>query len=262
MKNRDDYLKSIYNKRDIKLRQIKKRRKTAAALTPVFLVCVAICSIGFMPASKSAAPQQNSEMFAADSLQDGSGFAPEAGSDASAVITDETKKDDSKTNAATAQTEQCQSAAGSTSPPSGFISFDAQYIRTNGGYYWDGKFPATVTINSVEELNEYYEANKDTFDMGTRDESMPDAADGSFISACGKYDEEYFKRKMLVLVVCQEGSGSTRHKVTDVEYDGNEIWVNIERRTPEIGTADMAQWHIIIELYKINPASVTVCFTE
>lgn len=50
MKDRAEYIESIYKKRSIKLRQIKKRRTVIASLTPVFLVCAVVCSIGFMPA--------------------------------------------------------------------------------------------------------------------------------------------------------------------------------------------------------------------
>ena len=37
-----------------------------------------------------------------------------------------------------------------------------------------------------------------------------------FLDACDKYDNAYFERQNLVLIVLQEGSGSIRHEITDV----------------------------------------------
>ena len=39
-----------------------------------------------------------------------------------------------------------------------------------------------------------------------------------------------------------------RHNVKKVVKDNNEITIGIERKVPEPGTADMAEWNIYIEL--------------
>jgi hypothetical protein len=62
-----------------------------------------------------------------------------------------------------------------------------------------------------------------------------------------QYSEAFFADNMLVIVTVNEGSGSTRHKVLSVSSDGEIV---IERELAQIGTADMAQWKIVIELAK------------
>lgn len=127
------------------------------------------------------------------------------------------------------------------------VGFGVQYIRTNG--YQDGAaFPRVEIIRSLDELNSYYEANKDTFDLERKDKVYSDTTIG-FLDACDKYDSEYFKKGYLVFVLLEEGSGSIRHEVTGstISSDG-ELGVYIDLITPEVGTADMAEWHIILEM--------------
>ena len=114
------------------------------------------------------------------------------------------------------------------------LGFHAQYLRTDG--YHDGvKYPIVKIIRSVEEWNEYYEANKDRYNLS------------GFPAACEKYDETYFKDRILVLVLVEAGSGSVRYQVTGVTQSGEELNVDIDVHAPEVGTCDMAEWHILIE---------------
>lgn len=75
-----------------------------------------------------------------------------------------------------------------------------------------------------------------------------------FLDACDKYDNAYFERQNLVLIVLQEGSGSIRHEITDVrrhriENGALDGWdITIDRKVPEAGTEDMAQWHLFLEV--------------
>lgn len=127
------------------------------------------------------------------------------------------------------------------------VNYGVQYIRTDG--YQDGAaFPRVEIIRSVEELNSYYEANKGTFDLERKDRVYSDTTIG-FLDACDKYDAAYFEKGYLVFVLLEEGSGSIRHKVTGstISSDG-ELGVYIDTITPEVGTDDMAEWHIIVEL--------------
>ncbi|MBP3579940.1 MAG: hypothetical protein J6K12_01695, partial [Clostridia bacterium] len=64
---------------------------------------------------------------------------------------------------------------------------------------------------------------------------------------CDKYDEEYFESQILLIVLLEEGSGSVRHKVERVANGADGITVDITTIVPEIGTCDMAEWHILIE---------------
>jgi len=121
-------------------------------------------------------------------------------------------------------------------------NLDVLYIRTNG--YVDGKnYPIVTVISSRDELERYYENNKNTYDFSANFGGYSDAI--SFIDAMKNYTDAFFTNRSLVLVLLEEGSGSIRHRVDDVGENGDIV---ISRLLPEIGTADMAQWHIIIEL--------------
>jgi len=60
-----------------------------------------------------------------------------------------------------------------------------------------------------------------------------------------KYSSSFFEDNFLVIVSLQENSGSIRHNVERIDENGDIV---INRLEPEIGTADMAEWNIIIEL--------------
>ena len=131
--------------------------------------------------------------------------------------------------------------------PAGY-AFEAQYIRTDGGFD-EAETPYYVLIESREELDAYYEANKDIFDLERKDAVYSDTTIG-FLDACDKYDEAYFEKRNLLLIVLTEPSGSIRHRIADVrQKNESEDWiVSIETIEPEIGTDDMATWHLFLEV--------------
>ena len=105
-------------------------------------------------------------------------------------------------------------------------------------------------IRSVRELQAYYEANQDRYNLERREDPASDSTIG-FLDACDRYDETYFEDRVLVMVLLEEGSGSVRHWIEKVllTEDGGKpaLVVDIEVLVPEIGTCDMAEWHILIE---------------
>ena len=131
-------------------------------------------------------------------------------------------------------------------------AFDAQYIRTDG-YSDDRSYPYHTVISSRAELTAYYEAYKNTYNLERREKVYSDSTIG-FLDACDKYDDAYFERQNLVLIVLQEGSGSIRHEITDVRRHSMENgtmdgWdVTIDVKAPEVVTDDMAQWHLFLEV--------------
>ena len=126
-------------------------------------------------------------------------------------------------------------------------AFEAQYIRTNGGP--EEGYPYHTVISSRAELEAYYESHKDIYDLERRETVYSDSTIG-FLDACDKYDDAYFERQNLVLIVLQEGSGSIRHEITDVRRNmENGGWdITIDRKVPEVVTDDMAQWHLFLEV--------------
>lgn len=145
----------------------------------------------------------------------------------------------------------CGSNDGPPPEPEAY-AFEAQYIRTDGDSE-ERSYPYHVVINSKDELQAYYEANKELFDLGRKEEVYSDTTIG-FLDACDKYDDTYFERQNLVLIVLEEGSGSIRHVITDVRnrWDENGAplgWnITINRIVPEVCTDDMAQWHLFLEV--------------
>ena len=126
------------------------------------------------------------------------------------------------------------------------LEFEAQYIRTNG-YHEEVEYPLVKIIRSVEELNNYYDANKEKYDLERKGKVYSDTTIG-FLDACDRYDEAYFEKQILIMVLLEEGSGSIRHKVNSLSMVDDDKWIIvIETVAPDVGTDDMAAWHILIE---------------
>ena len=110
--------------------------------------------------------------------------------------------------------------------------FDVQYIRA-GIKSENYIYPAARIFRTEEELKTYL--NTETH--------MPE----NLLNACEKYDDEYFKNRVLVAILLQEGSGSIRHEVERIGVDSGDLWIEIKSIVPEVGTCDMAWWHVLIE---------------
>lgn len=126
------------------------------------------------------------------------------------------------------------------------VAFAAQYIRTDGCRE-DVAYPVVKIIRSAQELTAYYEQYKEMYSLERREDPASDSTVG-FLDACDQYDDAYFEKQCLVMVLLQENSGSNRHKVKSVSLlNDTKLTVDIERIVPEAGTCDMAAWHILIE---------------
>ncbi len=122
------------------------------------------------------------------------------------------------------------------------VGFEAQYIRTDMPNY-EADFPIVTVIHSKDELTAYYDSNKDKLGLGKQG--------GAFDLALKKYDEAFFENNALVFVVLEEGSGSISHNVETVKIDDDgKLHINILSISPEVGTCDMAYWHIMVAVPK------------
>lgn len=148
---------------------------------------------------------------------------------------------------------------------------DIQYIRTDhqGGEFVNN---SVTMIKSANELAEYYEANKEIFDLERKDVVYSDTTVG-FLDAVDTYSAEWFETHDLVLVVLGEGSGSIRHKITSVTIRNYDLetfieedfamQINVQKLVPEAGTCDEAVWHVMIGLPKRDyPANIGVGMNE
>ena len=128
------------------------------------------------------------------------------------------------------------------------VEWAARYIRTDGGYEDSVDYPCVRIIRSVQELNDYYNTWHEVFYLERRQQVYPDTSIG-FLDACDQYDEAFFEKNYLIFVLLEEGSGSIHHEVDGVlKTADKKISISIDRKVPEVGTCDMAQWHIILEL--------------
>lgn len=127
--------------------------------------------------------------------------------------------------------------------------YQTQYIRTNGGDE-DIAYPSYVIIRSRAELEQYYDDNKSVYDLEHHEQVYSDTTIG-FLDAIEQYDDAFFADRDLIILVLEEGSGSIRHEVNGIRpYYDNSWQLTVRRITPEAGTCDMAQWHLLIEVQK------------
>ena len=126
----------------------------------------------------------------------------------------------------------------------GRINFMYQTVHTQqyvGGTWTSNiEYPAITVISSRAELEQYHNDYEGLYDFSRYEHS-----NNGFMDAIERYSDAFFADSFLVLVLIEETSGSSRHRVESVE-DGGDIVIT--RLLPEMVTADMAQWHIIIEL--------------
>jgi hypothetical protein len=137
------------------------------------------------------------------------------------------------------------------------INTTVQYIRTHNFNETENH---TVVINSYGELRDYYNKNN----HGTWPDYNFDGnyafdcryGEKSFAEAIERYDGNFFENNILVFAVITEGSGSVSHNVTGVGIgQRKDRYINtiyIDRLMPEMGTCDMAYWHIIIEISRAD----------
>lgn len=127
------------------------------------------------------------------------------------------------------------------------ITYNAKYIRTNG--FYEEVFQEVTVIENKSDLDLYYEQNKELYNFGDKEDNVNEG-NINFATAIDAYDDEYFESNILVMVILEEGSGSISHEVKSVRNINDEIKIEIKRDVPDIGTTDMARWHILIEMNK------------
>jgi len=125
---------------------------------------------------------------------------------------------------------------------------NVQYIRTDG-YAEGAKYPMVYILRTPEMLEEYYQGNRDRYDLAPRETVYADSSIG-FADAITQYDAAWFAEHDLLMVVLEEGSGSIRHEVYAITETPEKWIIDIASIEPEVCTADMAQWHILIEVEK------------
>ncbi len=121
---------------------------------------------------------------------------------------------------------------------------NVQYIRTDG---YNNFFTQNylVRITSKDELDNYNNYFSGIYNLAPANTIYADTTIG-FADAIKSYSSTFFDSHDLYMAVIQEGSGSIRHKVEGFENG----YIKIDTITPQVCTADMANWHIILEVEK------------
>ena len=141
-------------------------------------------------------------------------------------------------------------ATGNQLPGDGAV----RYIRSYGDYRSIAT-PIIELISSKADLERFY-AGSSTSNRGSINSGTP----GEFRDVISMYSEDFFNDRYLVIVIIEENSGSIRHRVDGVSGNGN---IAITRMLPEMGTSDMAEWHIWIELDRsFAPGQFNVVFNN
>ena len=130
-----------------------------------------------------------------------------------------------------------------SSPVDAGIDFIPRIIRTDA-FFWslESGFPNhPATVRSMAELHAY---------IGFFNQHVLSwNADGQAVYmnnvVFDAYNEAFFENHALVIFFLAESSGSNSHRVDAVFANGD---IYVTRIIPEIGTADMAGWHFLIEV--------------
>lgn len=134
------------------------------------------------------------------------------------------------------------------------ISFEAQYVRTDG-VVEDVEYPVVKKISSVDELDTYYAENMLNYNFS---DNLGNGL--SFTTAIDKYDELYFNNSFLLVVLVEENNDDIYHEISNISKDGKII---INKIVPdETGTSSI-HWHLLIELdKKYSDIDYSVSFEE
>lgn len=117
------------------------------------------------------------------------------------------------------------------------VPFNAKVLCTGGSIDFE-TLPAVFLFDTLEELNRYYEENRENYGFS------------GLAEAIREYNEVWFSTHQILLVVLREGSGAIRHLVTQVTA-GQDPAIEIAVMTPSELTADEAVWHLLIETERV-----------
>ncbi len=130
----------------------------------------------------------------------------------------------------------------------GTVEFDYYTVpaESDGGI---AQFPVSVVIRSDDELEAIHD------ELGL---AIASNVDTTWALLTAKYTSDWFKSNDLILLILEEPSGSINPYVTDVTRNEDRSYtISINDDYPEVSTADMAYWYVLVEINgtKINPTT-------
>lgn len=120
--------------------------------------------------------------------------------------------------------------------------------------------PLNFSVKAIRTFPQSYTSDFPQYFLFTQYSQLQDflKGDGFIISGyentpeistyMAKFDELYFEENSLALLMVLESSGSIRHQIDSIKLQEKTLHVNLIKRIPEVGTTDMANWSIFIEL--------------
>lgn len=131
------------------------------------------------------------------------------------------------------------------------------YIIRTDGYHEGRKYPKAALISSKEALDSYYEESREFYCLdGT-------GTDNDFYSITRQFNEDFFEKNDLLMVLLEENSGSITHEVWSLTCEDAVLSIRIQRHVPEAITMDIAQWHILVPVEKaLGTKSIKVYLNE
>jgi len=112
---------------------------------------------------------------------------------------------------------------------------DYYRIRTNQKVFEDALDEAITIISDRESLSEYFDTIESYYDSN------------ELIEHSEQYDEEFFEGNTLIFITLHENSGSITHTLEQLKISDETLKATVNRIVGEIGTTDMAAWHMVIE---------------
>ncbi|MEL7608955.1 MAG: hypothetical protein AAGU74_05575 [Bacillota bacterium] len=102
-----------------------------------------------------------------------------------------------------------------------------------------------ISVESAAALSEFLEAGSEFYQF-----DIAYGGEESFVDAAKKYDDAFFADHLLLILCTQETSGSIRHEIAGAPIAEGKLTVIVKAVVPEIGTDDMADWFIVLEIAK------------
>lgn len=108
-------------------------------------------------------------------------------------------------------------------------------IRTDQKVFEDALDETVTIIKDHNSLNEYFDTVDSFYDIN------------QLTKQTKPYDEEFFETNTLILISLHENSGSITHTLEQLEIVDETLETLVRRHIGELGTTDMAAWHMVIE---------------
>lgn len=115
-------------------------------------------------------------------------------------------------------------------------------------------WPTCVAITSKDDLEAYYSENHERLGLDYGSEGT------RFSDVIEQYEDSYFAKKALLIVLFGEGDGSTTHSLESVAVEADKLIITIRRHSPEIVMTVLAQWAGVLEIdaqYAKLPANIS-----